>query len=1077
MTIKKVIEPGPVHKDGNNDKVEGGRKRIPPIPFLIRMRAVFICLLILLAAGIGVVSATAMEGVEPAKIISWSNTKTGDQKTVFQVEPGEQITFSVSAEGGEKYQWLVDGVVQGGAIGSSFTWTVANEDGMWKILVKTTNSAWENQVDKEQESLAGWIDRIESEYKDRFIHDMIGLSVYPIEAQKEWIVSTSLTMVNPDESIQEAINNLPAEGGIVELAPGTHEVDNTLYPPGTFVYKYKNTTYPYSILINRSNVTIYGTDESIVRHHNDSVDCFYIPDLDRDSTNPDIYHENIVFKGFTTTSTYTEYAGNAFIRAHHVKNFTVEDMHDSCYAAYFVWAGAAPNKAQEQWKRRCENVYYKNNIVEYTRLFGAYWMHVYQLNNTLRNCQRSYGCFGSTLGCGPLHVVGNQINGGLNGGINVFKGEGPRNVRNNIVQSSNWGIWIGSGIHDVLVKDNIITGTREAGIFSKPQGTTKNNLIVNNLIYNNSGHGFWASKYFGEKLGSESDIVNNVIYNNDGDGIRIDGWAWTTGLTVTNNIIMNNKGYGVNRIEGNITHSYNDVWGNARGRYNGTDEGEGEIEADPLFADPDNGDFHLKSTGGRWNGSEWVTDDVDSPCIDAGDPVEVLTEEYTDGLIVVVDEVTGITGGDTIHITDGVNTENSTANSTTATTINLTEAFTNNYSVTNNAYVYTISSDYSRELLPNDGRINMGAYGNTVEASKSPTPPASITNLQNTTGQTWICWTWINPTDDDFNHTMVFLDGNWKTNTSKSYYIAKGFDANTNHEISTHTVDKNGNVNETWVNQTAKTNLLPDTPPIIININITDITLCSASITWDTNDISDSLIRYGTSSKNYTKYVINEMFVRNHSIRLTGLEQDTTYYYVVNSTNPDSLSDQSDEYDFTTVSGCFIATAAYGTSLHKTIDILRSFRDKVLMQTPPGRTLVSTYYSTSPPIANALAKNDSLKSAVRVLLITPLVYFAEMILNGIGLIAIVFLGFGAFFVVMRSLKAVLKAFGLGLLTAVVLTGIVFALGWLAYTYPVCAVIAAYILPIIIPASMGVSIMVLVLLKSQDIIKNHEIAQD
>ncbi|MFB0524320.1 MAG: LamG-like jellyroll fold domain-containing protein [Phycisphaerae bacterium] len=50
--------------------------------------------------------------------------------------------------------------------------------------------------------------------------------------------------------------------------------------------------------------------------------------------------------------------------------------------------------------------------------------------------------------------------------------------------------------------------------------------------------------------------------------------------------------------------------------------GEGNIDADPLFADPNNGDYHLKSQAGRWdpNSESWIQDDVTSPCIDVGDP-------------------------------------------------------------------------------------------------------------------------------------------------------------------------------------------------------------------------------------------------------------------------------------------------------------------------------------------------------------------------------------------------------------------------------------------------------------------------
>jgi hypothetical protein len=51
-------------------------------------------------------------------------------------------------------------------------------------------------------------------------------------------------------------------------------------------------------------------------------------------------------------------------------------------------------------------------------------------------------------------------------------------------------------------------------------------------------------------------------------------------------------------------------------------DGDGNTAADPLFADPDNADYHLKSHAGRWDSATqaWIIDDVSSPCIDAGDP-------------------------------------------------------------------------------------------------------------------------------------------------------------------------------------------------------------------------------------------------------------------------------------------------------------------------------------------------------------------------------------------------------------------------------------------------------------------------
>ncbi|MHC4741063.1 MAG: right-handed parallel beta-helix repeat-containing protein [Planctomycetota bacterium] len=65
--------------------------------------------------------------------------------------------------------------------------------------------------------------------------------------------------------------------------------------------------------------------------------------------------------------------------------------------------------------------------------------------------------------------------------------------------------------------------------------------------------------------------------------------------------------------------------------------GAGNIDVDPLFADPDNDDYHLKSQAGRWDVNEgrWTMDDVTSPCIDAGDPISPIgLEPFPNGGIV-----------------------------------------------------------------------------------------------------------------------------------------------------------------------------------------------------------------------------------------------------------------------------------------------------------------------------------------------------------------------------------------------------------------------------------------------------------
>ena len=81
--------------------------------------------------------------------------------------------------------------------------------------------------------------------------------------------------------------------------------------------------------------------------------------------------------------------------------------------------------------------------------------------------------------------------------------------------------------------------------------------------------------------------------------------------------------------------------------------GTGNITSDPLFVNAANGDFHIRSTAGRYDPvtGQFVNDSANSPAIDAGNP----------------------------------------------------------------------SSDFSNEPSPNGGRVNMGRYGNTAEASKSGT--------------------------------------------------------------------------------------------------------------------------------------------------------------------------------------------------------------------------------------------------------------------------------------------------------------------------------------------------------------------
>ena len=247
--------------------------------------------------------------------------------------------------------------------------------------------------------------------------------------------------------------------------------------------------------------------------------------------------------------------------------------------------------------------------------------------------------------------VGRDLGYGQGGGIIVF-GVGTSAtlsfnvVRDNYAPSFGAGEFVDEGAEAVLDHELICSNVCQTdaalggfGVYVDGGQDESGQLVgstatlIHCTVANNGGRSEIGGNGLMLEQQSEVTVKNCIFWGNGGDDFFVDD---TSTLTVT------------------YTNSEEPI------------EGVGNLSVDPLFADPANNDYHLKSTAGRWdplanagNGG-WVVDGSISPCIDAGDP----------------------------------------------------------------------ASHYSDEAAPNGGRVNIGVYGNTAEASLSePTGPPAPTPI------------------------------------------------------------------------------------------------------------------------------------------------------------------------------------------------------------------------------------------------------------------------------------------------------------------------------------------------------------
>jgi beta propeller repeat protein len=232
---------------------------------------------------------------------------------------------------------------------------------------------------------------------------------------------------------------------------------------------------------------------------------------------------------------------------------------------------------------------------------------------------------GSTVkfarGEGPDSVLAGLTLAGGNEAV-LCAAASPTITRCTIVGSGRAGVRLVGAANPTLTHSWIIAngaagiemaGPAEGRVLRRNEATIRNCIIAANR-----GQGIH---------GDRPTIINCTIAENLLEGV--DAYM----PTVVNSIICFNNLGGAQIKSTRATVAYSNVQGGW--------PGEGNIDADPLFVSLGQwieeavwmpGDYHLKSRGWRWDqgSGSWVSDEVTSPCIDAGDPSsELLLEPLT----------------------------------------------------------------------------------------------------------------------------------------------------------------------------------------------------------------------------------------------------------------------------------------------------------------------------------------------------------------------------------------------------------------------------------------------------------------
>ncbi len=198
-------------------------------------------------------------------------------------------------------------------------------------------------------------------------------------------------------------------------------------------------------------------------------------------------------------------------------------------------------------------------------------------------------------------------------------------------------------------------------------------------------------------------------------------------------------------------------------------------------------------------------------------------------------------------------------------------------------YTLRVKAYQGNTLIGTSSDVIVTVGTGSAPDTQAPTTPTNLSSTNTTQIGTSLSWT---ASTDNVGVTGydIYRNGTLAGSTTTTSYNASGLTSSTTYSFTVKAKDAVGNVSGTSSAVSVTTLASADTtPPIIGAISTSGVLSNGATVSWTTDEASDSQVEYGTTTVYGFLTALNTSMVTNHSQMISGLSAETTYYYRVKS--------------------------------------------------------------------------------------------------------------------------------------------------------------------------------------------------